>query len=187
MATVEQHGRAPERRPTPPAGEIPVENPATGEIVAHRPRPRRRRGRRDGRARRAPRSRRWEALGFDGRARVLLRAQKWVMDNADRIVETIVSETGKTFEDAAARRDRLRRQRVRLLGQERAASTSPTRRSSPANLFVKGKKLIVRYRPLGVVGVIGPWNYPLTNSFGDCIPALAAGNAVSSSRPRSRR
>ena len=29
-----------------------------------------------------------------------------------------------------------------------------------------------------MVGVIGPWNYPLTNSFGDCIPALAAGNAV---------
>ena len=26
--------------------------------------------------------------------------------------------------------------------------------------------------------MIGPWNYPLTNSFGDCIPALAAGNAV---------
>jgi acyl-CoA reductase-like NAD-dependent aldehyde dehydrogenase len=31
---------------------------------------------------------------------------------------------------------------------------------------------------MGLVGVIGPWNYPLTNSFGDCIPALAAGNAV---------
>ncbi len=43
---------------------------------------------------------------------------------------------------------------------------------------MKGKKLILRYRPLGLVGVIGPWNYPLTNSFGDCIPALAAGNAV---------
>ena len=37
---------------------------------------------------------------------------------------------------------------------------------------------MLRYRPLGVVGVIGPWNYPLTNSFGDCIPALAAGNSV---------
>ena len=36
----------------------------------------------------------------------------------------------------------------------------------------------MRYRPHGVVGVIGPWNYPLTNSFGDCIPALMAGNAV---------
>jgi acyl-CoA reductase-like NAD-dependent aldehyde dehydrogenase len=47
-----------------------------------------------------------------------------------------------------------------------------------ASVFVKGKKLVLRYRPLGLVGVIGPWNYPLTNSFGDCIPALAAGNSV---------
>ena len=38
--------------------------------------------------------------------------------------------------------------------------------------------MVLRYRPLGLVGVIGPWNYPLTNSFGDAIPALAAGNAV---------
>ena len=45
-------------------------------------------------------------------------------------------------------------------------------------MLVKGKKLILRYRPLGLIGVIGPWNYPLTNSFGDCIPALAAGNSV---------
>src|SRR5881398_2470808 len=37
---------------------------------------------------------------------------------------------------------------------------------------------MVRYRPLGLIGVIGPWNYPLTNSFGDCIPALMAGNSV---------
>ncbi len=43
---------------------------------------------------------------------------------------------------------------------------------------MRGRRLVVRYAPLGVVGVIGPWNYPLNNSFGDCIPALAAGNAV---------
>jgi acyl-CoA reductase-like NAD-dependent aldehyde dehydrogenase len=36
----------------------------------------------------------------------------------------------------------------------------------------------VRYGPVGVVGVIGPWNYPLNNNFGDAVPALAAGNAV---------
>jgi len=45
-------------------------------------------------------------------------------------------------------------------------------------LAVIGKQLVVRYEALGLVGVIGPWNYPLTNSFGDCIPALAAGNSV---------
>jgi acyl-CoA reductase-like NAD-dependent aldehyde dehydrogenase len=42
----------------------------------------------------------WDALGFEGRGRVLLRAQKWILDNADRVIETIVSETGKTYEDA---------------------------------------------------------------------------------------
>jgi acyl-CoA reductase-like NAD-dependent aldehyde dehydrogenase len=41
-----------------------------------------------------------------------------------------------------------------------------------------GKKLMIRYSPRGVIGVIGPWNYPLTNCFGDGIAALAAGNAV---------
>src|SRR3954471_24109819 len=42
----------------------------------------------------------WEALGFEGRARIMRRAQKWVLDNAQRVVETIVSETGKPHEDA---------------------------------------------------------------------------------------
>src|SRR6202007_3038461 len=51
-------------------------------------------------------------------------------------------------------------------------------RVKSSQLLVKGKKLIMRYRPLGLIGVIGPWNYPLTNSFGDCIPALMAGNSV---------
>jgi acyl-CoA reductase-like NAD-dependent aldehyde dehydrogenase len=41
-----------------------------------------------------------------------------------------------------------------------------------------GKKLVIRYAPVGVVGIIGPWNYPITNNFGDAIPALAAGNSV---------
>ena len=46
------------------------------------------------------------------------------------------------------------------------------------NPVAAGKKLVIRYAPIGLVGVIGPWNYPIANSFGDCIPALAAGNSV---------
>jgi acyl-CoA reductase-like NAD-dependent aldehyde dehydrogenase len=119
----------------------------------------------------------WEAAGFDGRARVLRRAQKWVVDNTERIVETIVSETGKTYEDAfaaevayaAAGFGFWAKHAPQYLADEKIRSSSP---------FVLGRKLVVRYRPVGVVGVIGPWNYPLTNSFGDCIPALAAGNAA---------
>src|SRR4051812_39543485 len=119
----------------------------------------------------------WEALGFEGRGRILRRAQKWVMDNNVRIIDTIVSENGKTYEDAqlaevsyaASAFGFWAKNAPEFLADEKVRSASP---------FVLGRKLVVRYAPVGVVGVIGPWNYPLTNSFGDCIPALAAGNAV---------
>jgi acyl-CoA reductase-like NAD-dependent aldehyde dehydrogenase len=180
MATVEQHATEIHEAATngaPAAGsEIPVENPASGEIVTTVP---------DldaaaiaDMARRARAAQpTWEAYGFEGRGRVLLRMQKWVMDNADRIVRTIVSETGKTYEDAQLAEISYgggafgfwAKHAQQYLADERVRSST---------VFVKGKKLILRYRPLGLIGVIGPWNYPLTNSFGDCVPALAAGNSV---------
>ena len=183
MATVEEHaieihnGAANAAAVAAPAGtEIPVENPATGEIVTTVP---------DldaaAVAELAKRGRlaqpTWEAYGFEGRGRVLRRMQKWVMDNSERIIDTIVSETGKTYEDAqlaeisygGAAFGFWAKHAGEYLADERVRSSS---------VLVKGKKLILRYRPLGLIGVIGPWNYPLVNSFGDCIPALAAGNSV---------
>jgi acyl-CoA reductase-like NAD-dependent aldehyde dehydrogenase len=119
----------------------------------------------------------WEALGFDGRGEILRRAQKWVVENSDRIARTIVSETGKTYDDAliaeigyvASAFGFWAKHAPRFLADEKVRASSP---------FLVGRRLVVRYRPLGVIGVIGPWNYPLTNSFGDCIPALAAGNSA---------
>jgi acyl-CoA reductase-like NAD-dependent aldehyde dehydrogenase len=155
---------------------IPVENPATGEVIRTVARtPPEAVGAVVARARAAQPA--WEALGFEGRARVLRRAQRWTVDNAERIVRTIVAETGKTWEDAqnaevgyaAGAFGFWARHAREYLADERVRSASP---------LVLGRRLVVRYRPLGVVGVIGPWNYPLTNSFGDCIPALAAGDAV---------
>jgi acyl-CoA reductase-like NAD-dependent aldehyde dehydrogenase len=171
MATTEQPSSE-----AAPAAEITVENPATGEVVRTVPAvtPA------DvpalvARARAAQPA--WEALGYEGRGRILRRAQKWVADNAERIVATIVAETGKTAEDAmfaevfyaANAFGFWAKHAPEYLADERIRSANP---------FVLGRKLVVRYRPAGVVGVIGPWNYPLTNSFGDCIPAMAAGNAV---------
>ena len=76
----------------------------------------------------------------------------------------------------------MRRSPTRATRSASGPSTAPEyladERVKSGQLLVKGKKLILRYRPLGLIGVIGPWNYPLTNSFGDCIPALAAGNSV---------
>src|SRR5215831_6472973 len=176
MATVEQHLPDTHNGVTSTGEGIPVENPATGEIIATvgdlgaeavAELARRARVAQPG----------WEAYGFDGRARIMRRAQKWLLDNAEQVISTIVSETGKTYEDAefaeiayaANAFGFWAKQAPRYLADERVKS---------AQILLKGKKLILRYRPLGVIGVIGPWNYPLTNSFGDCIPALMAGNSV---------
>jgi acyl-CoA reductase-like NAD-dependent aldehyde dehydrogenase len=158
-----------------PAEAIEVTNPATGEVVASVPAlsvadveavVARARAAQPG----------WEALGFEGRARVLKRAQRWTLDNAERIARTIVSETGKAYEDAALAEVGYAagafgfwaKQAPKFLADEKLRSSAPS---------VLGRKLVLRYAPVGVVAVIGPWNYPLNNSFGDCIPALAAGNA----------
>jgi acyl-CoA reductase-like NAD-dependent aldehyde dehydrogenase len=172
MATVEQRSTA--TGSTNGDGGIRVENPATGEVIGSVPN----RSADEvaeivARAREAQPA--WDALGFAGRARVLRRAQKWVMDNSERLIATIVSETGKTYEDAqlaeissvASAFGFWAKAAPEYLADEKVKSSNP---------FVMGRKLILRFRPVGVVGVIGPWNFPLSNSFGDCIPALAAGN-----------
>jgi len=155
---------------------IQVENPATGAVIATVPAT----SAEDVRAL-AARARAaqpaWEALGFEGRGRVLRRAQKWVTDHRDRIVETIVSETGKTHDDALLN-EIIYAATAFGFWAKHAPSYLADEKVRSANPLVAGRKLVVRYRPLGVIGVIGPWNYPLTNSFGDCIPALAAGNSV---------
>jgi acyl-CoA reductase-like NAD-dependent aldehyde dehydrogenase len=177
MATVEQ--QVPEIQngaAAPLTGEIPVENPATGQTIATVP---------DMSAEQvaemAARGRaaqpEWEAYGFEGRSRVMLRAQKWVMDNAERIVTTIMSETGKTFEDAELAEIGYAGNAFGFWAKHGPKYLEDEHIKS-SQVLVKGKKLINRFRPLGLIGVIGPWNYPLTNSFGDCIPALMAGNSV---------
>src|SRR3954452_21712238 len=172
MATIEQSSADAASAPR----EIPVENPATGEVIRTIPATTPAEvATLVARARAAQPA--WEALGFEGRGRILRRAQKWVTDNSARIVETIVSETGKTWEDAQLAEVAYAANAFGFWAK-RAPKYLADEKICSSNVFVAGRKLAVRYRPVGVVGVIGPWNYPLPNSFGDCIPAMAAGNAV---------
>ena len=160
----------------PGVDEIAVENPATGETLATVPElgP-------DQVAAMAEKGRAaqpgwWEA-GFDARAEVLLAARTWLVANAEQVVGTICAETGRPADETQfaefgyglSALEFWAKQAPVYLADEEIESASP---------FVRGKRLVVRYEPVGLVGVIGPWNYPLNNSFGDCIPALAAGNAV---------
>ena len=163
--------------PTTNGTGIAVENPATGETLAHVPDL----GPDDlaalvAGARAAQPE--WFAAGFDERARILMAARAWMVGNGDRVVETICGETGKPADETmfaelsygVAALEFWAKNAPTMLADEIVETASP---------FISGgRELKVRYEPLGVVGVIGPWNFPLINSFGDCIPALAAGNAV---------
>ena len=53
--------------------------------------------------------------------------------------------------------------------------------------LLKTKKAFVANEPLGVVGIISPWNYPLLLPLGQIIPALLVGNSESSSRRNTLR
>jgi acyl-CoA reductase-like NAD-dependent aldehyde dehydrogenase len=155
---------------------IAVENPATGETIREVPATAP-----DEVAALVARARAaqpaWEALGHEGRGRILRRAQRWLLDHAEEVADTISAETGKAREDAmlvevaygANALGFWPKKAPKWLADEAVHTTNP---------LVLGRRMVVRYRPVGVVGVIGPWNYPLVNSVGDAIPALAAGNAV---------
>jgi acyl-CoA reductase-like NAD-dependent aldehyde dehydrogenase len=159
------------------ADTIGVENPATGALVSTVPvLGAAELGQMVARAREAQPQ--WAAIGFAGRARVMSRAQKWILDNADRVLDTVVSETGKTYEDAQLADLGYTSVALGFWAKEAEGYLADERVPAWNNPLMAGKKLIVRYEPHGVVGVIGPWNFPIANSFGDCIPAMMAGNAV---------
>ena len=156
---------------------IGVENPATGELITTVPV-----RSADELAEMAQRGREaqpaWDALGFEGRGRIMRRAQRWMFDNAQRVLEAVVQETGKTYEDAQIADFGYTASALGFWAKEAPKYLADERVPSWNNPIAIGKKLIIRYAPVGLVGVIGPWNYPIANSFGDCIPALMAGNAV---------
>jgi len=120
----------------------------------------------------------WVALGFEGRARILLRAQKWVLDNGERVLETVIGETGKTYEDAQFADLGYTVSALGFWAKHAERYLEDERVSPWGSPLALGRRLSVRYVPYGLVAVIGPWNFPLVNGFGDCIPALMAGNVV---------
>jgi acyl-CoA reductase-like NAD-dependent aldehyde dehydrogenase len=143
VASVEDHvGQGPAAA-TP--GDIAVENPATGEVIAHVADLTAEQVAELARVARGAQPA-WEALGYEGRGRILRRAQKWLVDNSDRVIATIVSETGKAYEDAliaevmygANALGFWAKKAPSYLADERIRSRSP---------LLRGKKLVLRYGP----------------------------------------
>ena len=117
----------------------------------------------------------WAGLGFDGRRRALLAYKALLVRRTDELVALVHRENGKPDADAlievlmiVEHLDWAARNAARVLGPRRARGT----------LVLANHSASVEYQPLGVVGVIGPWNYPVFTPLGSIAYALAAGNAV---------
>ena len=156
-----------------PAEVVESLNPATGEILGTVPVA----GPEEvaaavARAREA--SHRWSHMGFSARRDELVAFRRALASRAEEMAELIHRENGKPRLDGLL-------ETMMALGHlhhaamraERALRTRKVSSGLMANF-----RSTVSYHPLGVVAVIGPWNYPLFTPMGSIAYALAAGNAV---------
>jgi succinate-semialdehyde dehydrogenase / glutarate-semialdehyde dehydrogenase len=117
---------------------------------------------------------RWKQSAHATRREILLRFHDLVLDRQDELLDVIQLESGK------ARRHAFEEIMDAALVARYYARTAEeylrSRRRRGAFPFLTATW--EHHHPVGVVGVISPWNYPLTLSISDAVPALAAGNAV---------
>jgi NAD-dependent aldehyde dehydrogenases len=119
----------------------------------------------------------WAELSLADRALYMRRAADALLDDIDDIAELLVSEQGKPRAEAYTMEllptvDALHwcaKAGPKILADEKV-------RMSQA--FLMSKKGRFSYEPIGVVGVIAPWNYPWSIPFGEVAIALMAGNGV---------
>ena len=123
------------------------------------------------RARHAQRD--WAAMTARERAKPFLALHDLVIAN-DELIDVIQAETGKSRNSAFE--ETLDIAGVSLYYGRHAAKFLAPRKRAGAILFAT--KVRELRQPKGVVGIISPWNYPLSLGVGDAIPALLAGNAV---------
>ena len=113
----------------------------------------------------------WAGASAEKRADVLEGAARWLEERAHDLVVELVREEGKTRAEAAMEVSRTPRN-LRFYAAEahRIEGTS-----YPA---ADGGIVYTRREPVGVVGAVTPWNFPLNIPSRKIGPALAAGNAV---------
>src|SRR5579875_3349155 len=117
----------------------------------------------------------WADLPWAERRTRLLAWKSYLTRYIGRLAELVHTETGKPLADAQleillaiVHIDWAAKHARRVLGPRRVRS----------GLVAINQASSVEYHPLGVVGVIGPWNYPVFTPMGSIAYALAAGNAV---------
>jgi acyl-CoA reductase-like NAD-dependent aldehyde dehydrogenase len=157
-----------------PVAPLRVTNPATGDLLAELP----------GagatevaaamqRAREAQPA--WAKRSFRERAVALRRLAGRILRDQE-LTRTLMAENGKTRYEAEGMEVFYTCELTRFLTGRRGRRALAEQWRRPFIFAYKRARVV--HHPHGVVGVIGPWNWPLLNNFADCVAPLVAGNAV---------
>ncbi|WP_010539554.1 aldehyde dehydrogenase family protein [Dietzia alimentaria] len=117
----------------------------------------------------------WAGQGPRGRREWLLEYKRAISARAPELASLISAETGKPDEDATLE---IMLAVSHLEWAAKNADRVLRRRPVSAGLLMGNQAAYVEYQPYGVVGAIGPWNYPVFTPMGTLSYAMAAGNAV---------
>lgn len=116
----------------------------------------------------------WAATPLRERSAIMMRFHDLVLDHSAELLDAVQWETGKSRSSAFDEVADIALT-ARYYARSAARHLSPKRRQGGIPLLTSAQE---RYVPRGVVGMITPWNYPLTLPISDAIPALLAGNGV---------
>lgn len=117
----------------------------------------------------------WAELSFQQRRSHLFEVRDRLLDTAEDLVEVICSETGKQRAEAVTTELMAVCETIEWYARNGAAALRPAP-VAPGTLV--HKRAWKEYSPMGVIGVISPWNYPFTLAMTPVVTALFAGNAV---------
>ena len=118
----------------------------------------------------------WAALTLDDRARYMRRAVDVLLADLDEIADLLTNEQGKPRVESYTMELLPTVDSLKWIADNGPKILSDEKLSMP--LFLKSKSAKLSFEPIGVVGVIAPWNYPWSIPFGEVAIALMAGNGV---------
>lgn len=113
----------------------------------------------------------WKKLSIEQREQVVLNFAEIVKQKAEVIAEAIAKETGKPLWET-------RTEAASMAGKIGLSIKSYHERTGYKHKQVGGNDITLQHRPLGVLAVFGPYNFPMHLPNGHIVPALLAGNAV---------
>jgi succinate-semialdehyde dehydrogenase/glutarate-semialdehyde dehydrogenase len=119
----------------------------------------------------------WAVRSFRERRRIVLQARAIVLKELEEIATLIHRESGKPVAEAVSMELTPTLDLMQFFARHTARLLRPER-VGIGQYALMGRSSKIIYKPLGVIGIISPWNFPWAIPLGEVVMALMAGNAV---------